>query len=169
MVQLDVSKIKKNAGEELHLNVECDLQSDQSSVFDQLIINGPLKLDLFTAYSDNTIKVSGRVEGDLKLVCSRCLELFDMTVSTVMNEVYYDQTQLYINPDEEWVPFKGEKLNITPEVVKSLFCFIPMKPVCHPECRGLCQSCGANLNLVVCECSIDDVDPRLVKLKKLLD
>jgi uncharacterized protein len=31
---------------------------------------------------------------------------------------------------------------------------IPMKPLCSPECRGLCPRCGANLNTETCACRI---------------
>jgi uncharacterized protein len=36
----------------------------------------------------------------------------------------------------------------------------PMKPLCQPECLGLCQECGANQNQTSCECANGSIDPR---------
>ena len=35
----------------------------------------------------------------------------------------------------------------------------PMKPLCRPDCSGLCADCGANLNLSDCACD-SPIDPR---------
>ncbi|MFQ6020034.1 MAG: DUF177 domain-containing protein, partial [Dehalococcoidia bacterium] len=34
----------------------------------------------------------------------------------------------------------------------------PAKPLCKPECRGLCPSCGRNLNLGPCACPAEQDD-----------
>jgi uncharacterized protein len=40
---------------------------------------------------------------------------------------------------------------------------LPMKPLCRPDCKGLCPQCGLNLNDEACSCA-PDVDPRLASL-----
>jgi uncharacterized protein len=42
-----------------------------------------------------------------------------------------------------------------------------MKPLHSDACRGLCPTCGANLNETTCECRMDWVDPRLAPLLDL--
>jgi uncharacterized metal-binding protein YceD (DUF177 family) len=39
--------------------------------------------------------------------------------------------------------------------------------LCRPDCKGLCPTCGANLNYGPCDCQ-DEIDPRLAKLRELL-
>jgi len=46
---------------------------------------------------------------------------------------------------------------------------MPMKPLCKPDCQGLCPVCGGNRNRERCACRADWVDPRMEPLKKLLD
>jgi uncharacterized protein len=41
--------------------------------------------------------------------------------------------------------------------------------LCRPDCMGLCPDCGANLNNGACNCRQDEIDPRMAKLKQLLD
>ena len=43
----------------------------------------------------------------------------------------------------------------------------PMKPLCRPECSGLCADCGANLNVADCACD-SPADPRWGPLLALM-
>ncbi|MCL6560327.1 MAG: DUF177 domain-containing protein, partial [Firmicutes bacterium] len=63
------------------------------------------------------------------------------------------------------VPFHGDVLDVTPEVLKSIILALPMKAVCREECPGLCPGCGRNLNEGRCGCVNEDIDPRLSVLK----
>ena len=46
---------------------------------------------------------------------------------------------------------------------------LPFQLLCREECKGLCPVCGADLNETTCNCNTKKVDPRLEKLKMLLD
>ncbi len=50
------------------------------------------------------------------------------------------------------------------EVVLSL----PMKHLCHADCKGICVKCGKNLNEGECTCVKREIDPRLQALADLL-
>ena len=41
----------------------------------------------------------------------------------------------------------------------------PMQVLCKEDCKGLCPSCGANLNLTTCDCDSTDLDPRMAKIR----
>jgi uncharacterized protein len=42
-----------------------------------------------------------------------------------------------------------------------------MKPLCRPDCAGLCPVCGQNLNLGECQCPPPEADPRWAKLRQI--
>jgi uncharacterized protein len=44
---------------------------------------------------------------------------------------------------------------------------LPMKPLCRPDCRGLCPGCGKDLNLGPCACAREGIDPRWEALRDL--
>jgi uncharacterized protein len=44
---------------------------------------------------------------------------------------------------------------------------LPMQPVCHEECAGLCLTCGVNLNETRCRCDSSPGDPRWSALLEL--
>ena len=43
---------------------------------------------------------------------------------------------------------------------------VPMKPLCREDCKGLCGTCGQNLNEGACDCE-PAPDPRWAALQKL--
>lgn len=43
---------------------------------------------------------------------------------------------------------------------------VPMKPLCREDCKGLCGTCGQNLNEGDCDCE-PEADPRWAALKAL--
>ncbi len=67
--------------------------------------------------------------------------------------------------DEE--PFDGQRLNLAPAVRENLLLALPLKEVCREDCKGLCPTCGQNLNEQPCECRPSVVDPRWARLQEL--
>jgi uncharacterized protein len=59
-------------------------------------------------------------------------------------------------------------LDLTEVLRQCVITDTPMKPLCQPECRGLCRECGANLNRETCRCSAAQRDPRWESLTALL-
>ncbi len=81
--------------------------------------------------------------------CSRCLEHFQNKIYSEFEEYF---TFPYVEPseDEIKVPENGN-IDIKPILRDYLLMEMPINPVCQPDCRGLCNICGQNLNQAVCE------------------
>ena len=70
--------------------------------------------------------------------------------------------------DPEVFTLDGDWLDLD-EVLHTLFVLdMDTKSLCRPDCAGLCDTCGANLNLGPCSCR-KQRDPRLAVLEQLLD
>jgi uncharacterized protein len=52
-------------------------------------------------------------------------------------------------------------------VEEALQLFMPFAPLCSNDCKGLCQTCGQNLNEHKCSCSNEKIDVRFAALKDL--
>ncbi|MCL6477630.1 MAG: DUF177 domain-containing protein [Peptococcaceae bacterium] len=167
MIRLDISRIKNNPGDEQHLVQDFRMEPVEGG-HDRIFFHGPLRLDVFLVNEGGALKMRGFFDADVKVACSRCLELFEMPVRAELDEVYYNEAQQDVKPGEDWLPFRGDHLDITPEVERALLAAMPMKLLCRRDCRGLCQRCGVNLNQGDCHCPSENVDPRLKVLKKLL-
>jgi uncharacterized protein len=64
--------------------------------------------------------------------------------------------------------YRDETIDVGALVREQCYLALPMKPLCRPDCQGLCPQCGANLNETTCSCDQTWVDPRLAVLKALV-
>ncbi len=67
--------------------------------------------------------------------------------------------------DEEW--FDGKIIDFEPILREQLLLALPMYVVCREDCRGLCSSCGQDLNEKPCGCEPAAIDSRLAILKDI--
>ena len=110
-----------------------------------------------------TVQLAGRellargvLEQDFEAVCSRCGADFDFTV-TVPDFLASLET------DE-----KTEFVDLTDELRQSIILALPTYPVCRADCRGVCPTCGRNLNEGPCACVHEERDGRWGALDALL-
>lgn len=169
MIQLDISRIKNNLGEEQHLVLDFQMQPVKGE-YEEIYFSNPLRMDLLLTNDDGLLKLKGRFQGNILIACSRCLETFDLPVEDEIDEIYYNKYQQNAKSNEEWIPFAGgDVLDITPEVIKALISSLPMKLICRHDCLGLCQKCGINLNISSCDCLRSEIDSRMLILKNLFE
>jgi uncharacterized protein len=65
------------------------------------------------------------------------------------------------------MPAGAKYVDLSDHVRSELLVIVPLKPLCGSGCKGLCPSCGANLNEAPCSCEADERDSRWDALKKL--
>jgi len=119
--------------------------------------------------------VTGRVTTALELSCGRCLEPFTVPVDASFDLRYVpsaDNTgedDREVGEDDLTTAYYREGMLDVEELLREQFVLaLPMKPLCREDCRGLCVSCGTNLNRETCDCTPAWEDPRLTALKSLL-
>ncbi|MEJ2758334.1 MAG: DUF177 domain-containing protein [Anaerolineales bacterium] len=99
--------------------------------------------------------------------CTRCLDATLTDIDSRFTELYaFDhrtETESgLIVPEDGYI-------DITELAREYLLLDTPTTPLCKPDCAGLCPICGENLNHGQCDCKPEAIDPRLAKLKDLLD
>ncbi len=121
------------------------------------------------------IMARGEVTATFELECRRCLRLFQQTITAKIDEPCalreIDQVEAYaVGTDEpEALPIlEGQLINLSELIRQNLIVTLPARPLCKPDCRGLCPHCGKDLNEGPCECVEEKTDPRLAPLKALL-
>ena len=167
LIEIDIVRLKNNPGEVKKLAVAVDMPPVLSEL-EKIEFNGPVKLDLVLTNTNNTIVVEGDISAKLRLACGNCLDIFTFPVRAEFSEIYYNEGQEELHAGEGHIPYSGDKLDLTTEVIKSIIIALPMRIVCRQDCKGLCPVCGVNRNRENCSCAPDTVDPRLEVLKKLL-
>jgi len=122
--------------------------------------------DEYYCHGEATVKVEAE--------CSRCLELFDLELIGELNFVVKtEQGEAVLSSDANveviYVDSHEPVIELNEPIRQALMLSIPIKPVCNPECKGLCPSCGANLNEGSCDCTGKEVDERWEGLRDLMD
>jgi len=110
----------------------------------------------------------------VRLECSRCLEPFEHPISAHFEEAYHPSVNLTTGvplpagEDQALQIDEHHVLNLTETARQYLLTAMPVKPVCRPDCKGLCPDCGANLNAEECRCSEEPVSSPFAALASLL-
>jgi uncharacterized protein len=168
---INVLSISKEIGATL----EVDFNEELPPVViagETLGFKGPVSAQGKVTSTGSTFIVSTTIKALAELNCSLCLKPFTYEISTTMEEEYCRASDVNaaeedgIAPDE-LILFTGDEIKIEEEVVDSIVMAMPMKPICHAYCKGLCSICGKNKEQETCDCQVDDVDPRFEILKKL--
>ncbi|MBN2148631.1 MAG: DUF177 domain-containing protein [Anaerolineales bacterium] len=99
--------------------------------------------------------------------CVRCLTPFSQPLHTNFTELYaFSKRHVtdsgLILPDDY-------QIDLTPLVREYLLLEVPIRPLCRPDCKGLCPVCGNNLNESECNHDEEAGDERLSALKDLLE
>ncbi|MDK2919311.1 MAG: hypothetical protein PWQ37_2044 [Candidatus Petromonas sp.] len=97
--------------------------------------------------------------------CNRCLNDFKQTIDGKLFSNILISDNFNEQEDEKNLYLKEDILDLSTIIEETITLSLPMKVVCSKECKGLCASCGANLNETKCNCNQEKIDPRLEKLK----
>lgn len=121
--------------------------------------------------------VQGQIQTKLATVCDRCLEPFEYPV-VLDFEVEFGQknqvTEMVLQEkelgslDDIIYPYEGTVIDLSRSVEDELGVGLPVKILCSQGCKGLCSSCGQNLNVGDCACTEESIDPRMEALRSLL-
>lgn len=91
----------------------------------------------------------GNFEGKLSLECVRCLKNYDHLLEWEITELYVFNGE---NATEDDLIFpRNARVDIRKIMSDEAQLKIPINPICKPDCQGLCQICGTDLNLGDCE------------------
>ena len=114
-----------------------------------------------------------RCEADVLIdaQCSRCLATFAYSVHVSFEEVYAQQVDLVhghrlAEPDdpESFRIGMNNTIDIREAVRQYSETAAEMRPLCRPDCPGLCPVCGTDLTMASCQCERRPVDPRWAAL-----
>ncbi|MBO8130927.1 MAG: DUF177 domain-containing protein [Candidatus Marinimicrobia bacterium] len=129
----------------------------------------PVSITLKIEKFKSQINIHGTLHTELDLVCDRCLEHFKYKIDPEFIVIFkISPNKKYDMADEIKIisPFENN-LDITQDIKDSLLLSIPMKKLCHPDCKGICPGCFVNLNYEECKCIESPIDPRWDVLSKL--
>lgn len=122
------------------------------------------------AYGED-IRLEGTVQTKLLLVCDRCLSDVPLAVEGQFDTIITTSDELESDSDFTVFSPKGDydKIDLTEAFCEGVNLAKPQKVLCRNECKGLCATCGADLNKAGCKCADEAVDDRWAPLLKIRD
>ncbi|OPY69137.1 MAG: hypothetical protein A4E57_01342 [Syntrophorhabdaceae bacterium PtaU1.Bin034] len=135
----------------------------------------PIEYNLTVWKAGENVWVKGPVRATLTLTCARCLEDFSFFVESEIDIELMPKEKQPSEPEVELKTeemnlyfFEGEEIDIDPYVFEEVMLNIPIKALCSESCKGMCPSCGKNLNLEQCRCEKTGTTALGEKLKSFL-
>jgi uncharacterized protein len=175
-MKLDLSEILA------HMGMRYPYQVDEKPIVDEdLECSAPITGEVVFNNTGSVLLLDGAVESAVTLQCSRCLAYYDLPVRMDISEQFQIEsrpggprgrpTNVIVEEDENpdaALLFEGPLFDLTEMLRQGIMLALPTQPLHDEACRGLCATCGQNLNEGACECKPVNVNPAFAKLGALL-
>ncbi|MBI3941931.1 MAG: DUF177 domain-containing protein [Chloroflexi bacterium] len=123
------------------------------------------------------ILVTGQLKVALEMECVRCLEPVAVPVKFEVEEEFVPTIDLETGAalpiadgqDEALLIDERHMLDLGEIFRQDILLAMPTHPLCRTDCKGLCVTCGQNLNEGSCDCHEEQADPRWEALRDLLE
>ncbi len=128
-------------------------------------------------------RLSATLHVNFEGACARCLEPVRTGLDIDIREIFAPAGHEYLErlskqaeethvPDESIYEYQGHIIDFEQAVRDNIVLALPPRIVCRSQCKGLCPTCGQNLNHKQCDCSVDNPDEKVKspfdRLKELL-
>ncbi|MCL2082193.1 MAG: DUF177 domain-containing protein [Oscillospiraceae bacterium] len=132
----------------------------------QRVFSVPIDIEGSLEGRANGLILKGTYRTVLSLVCDRCALLFSREHSGCLEAVLQDDPPQ--QDREDIVLLQNGVCDLDEIFTPAIILSLDTKNLCKPDCRGICVSCGQDLNRQSCICGPRPTDPRLEALRRLL-
>lgn len=153
-IVVDLSDKLENPGDSYPLSGHIDVEGYDVGEKSLGLPHGASYDVVFTNAGDG-ILVTGIVRADVAGQCDRCLEPATFEVSGEIEEYFLFEEPEDPESYEDGFELVGPDriLDLGDAVSDAMVMDTPFVVLCRPDCKGLCPSCGANLNEGECGCA----------------
>lgn len=114
----------------------------------------------------DALLLEGTAETTLELLCDRCLKPFRQEMRVPVESLLAEE--LEDEESDEIILLEDGTVDLDEVFTTAVVLAMDSKHVCSEDCKGLCATCGADLNEGPCGCK-PEPDPRFAALAQLLD
>ncbi len=135
----------------------------------------PVETEIVVQSKGEDYFLDGQVQATLTLACDRCLEEGAYPLEGKLRVWLVSAVRPDRDPDKDHVMVLADQqpeVDLAEVVAECVYLERPQKTLCREDCKGLCPSCGTNLNREQCGCETGEIDERwsaLLKIKQKLE
>ena len=111
--------------------------------------------------------LTGTMTTRLHGICDRCAAEFERNLEIPVQAVLVRELANEEEADEWTFLLDGDNVDLDEIMTTAFVLSMDSKLLCSEDCKGLCPTCGKNLNEGLCQCK-PEPDPRFAALKQLL-
>jgi uncharacterized metal-binding protein YceD (DUF177 family) len=101
---------------------------------------------------DRMLSIAGSVDARASGECDSCLEGVERDIHVDVDERIDPATGREDDPFGESNVLTGDRLDVADLAQQLVLSLLPMGLRCKDDCKGLCGTCGVNLNTGSCSC-----------------
>ncbi|MCP4180087.1 MAG: DUF177 domain-containing protein [bacterium] len=99
-----------------------------------------IEYNLNASLVNDNVLISGTAKAVFKARCGKCLNFFNLEVCCKDICHFYETNN-------------NQEIDLTEDIREDILISLPLKIICSNSCKGICFTCGKNLNLEECSCS----------------
>ena len=164
---VDLSSIIKVTGAQVELDGFVEL-NEAEFLGESYRFNEPLKITGRIYNNGQSLTLDANVKGKMKTECARCLKEIEEDVDFDIDELL-SKNEEGVDTDGDFILFDGHEIDISGIVADRFLMNISGRYLCSEDCKGLCPTCGHDLNESDCGCNNEYVDPRWQALADILN
>lgn len=157
-MKLDLTEVANNLGKNYHYDV-----NEDCAEYEDLRCKEPITGSIDFTNTGRLIVARGKMSTVVELDCGRCLETLTIPVEVTVEEQFpiTDLQTLIAGQEEEITEEEKEPLfennifDLSEYIRQSVLVEVPIRPLCSEDCKGLCPTCGSNLNEGPCDCPVN--------------
>ena len=153
-MKLDITKGIQRKGVDVPFDLE-DAWGEDHWNGDTIAYIRPVSFSGTYMLADETVIVRGIARAVIESPCARCLAATETSVEAEVEEAFIRDKGEEREADDDQYMYSGHVLELDEAVRTALLLEMPSRVLCKEDCRGLCDQCGANLNINECLCQKD--------------
>jgi uncharacterized protein len=116
---------------------------------------GPIAVEgRLHATADDSFLWRGTVQATVVGECRRCLRRVEQRIDDHLDVVFSADPDLADDPSVYVLPANPSSIDVSKAVREEVALRASAFPLCGEDCKGLCPTCGADLNAGPCGCTV---------------
>ena len=162
---IEVSSILKEIGGRIEID---DFVSMPDTEFlGEYHFEEPLHVSGSVSNNGKSLILRAEAEGHMTTSCARCMKEITVPVRFFIDENLAREDE-DIPEEEDVILFSDTAVNIDGIVLDNFLMSTDGKYLCKEDCKGLCPTCGKDLNEGECGCGKENIDPRWSQLLDIM-
>ena len=164
-MELDLIGILNNNGASLKVDGTVSFENMEFSGT-EYSFSAPLSIQGKIANVSGVLEFTAHVTGSASTFCDRCTKPITIEIDYEFNETLASADTAVEDADDVIV-LDESVINVDDIALNNFLTNCSLQHLCKPDCKGLCQVCGADKNTENCSCEESITDPRLDVLNNL--